>query len=258
MPACCPSPVCVDYWVSAQPGPPSGVQVSSRPVSSPSGVQPVQCPVIWLPRPDAAVRPSGVQPVRRPAVWCPPVRPVAAVSSRVSRVLAMGETSVRRGSGHDWIESSSMWSGPVPGGSVDGPRRHGCGHRCGGRVQAGGGASPRTWAGWCFGGRLHPTDQAGQTAARAPVAGDCARAGELAGAMSPHGTVRGGHLGLSRDYSAWSLRSLTSEWTGRRDQTSSAARMARGPSAARLGSERDRFDAGNAVTCKNDGGRDRV
>jgi hypothetical protein len=36
-----------------RPGP--GVQ--------PSGVRPVQCPVIWLPGPDAAVRPAGVQPV---------------------------------------------------------------------------------------------------------------------------------------------------------------------------------------------------
>jgi hypothetical protein len=114
-----------------RPGP--GVQ--------PSGVQPVQCPVIWLPGPDAAVRPAGVQPVRRPAVWCLSVRPVAAVSSRVRRVVAMGETSVRRAA--VTTGSSRVPCGPAPspaarstarGAWMRAPLRS--------RVQAGGGASP--------------------------------------------------------------------------------------------------------------------
>jgi hypothetical protein len=54
---------------------------------------------------------------------------------------------------------------PRPGGLVDGPRRHGCGHRCGVVCRPAGERRPRTWAGWCFGGRLHPSDRAGQTAA---------------------------------------------------------------------------------------------
>jgi hypothetical protein len=30
----------------------------------------------------------------------------------------------------------------------------------------------------------------------------------------PHGTVWSGHLAWSRDYAAWSVWSLMSEWTG--------------------------------------------
>jgi hypothetical protein len=106
----------------------------------PSGVQPVQCPVIWLPRPDAAVRPAGVQPVQRPAVWCLSVRPVAAVSSRVRRVVAMGETSVRRAA--VTTGSSQVPCGPArPRRLGRRPEEHGCGYRCAGGVQAGGGAS---------------------------------------------------------------------------------------------------------------------
>ena len=87
------------------------IQVSSRLGSSPSSVQ------LWLPRPDAAVRPAGVRPVRRPAGWC--LSAGRSVSSCGGRVAAMGDTWVRRGSGHGWIQSSCMWFGPVPGGSVD-------------------------------------------------------------------------------------------------------------------------------------------
>jgi hypothetical protein len=127
----------------------------------PSGVQSVHCSIIWLPRP-ARTRlsgrlvsgPSGVQP----SGACPSVR------SQPSRPASPGwwrwGTLGRAGSRSHWIESSSVWSGRLPGGSVDGPRRHGYGHRCGGRVEAGGGASAAGLGGVCSGGRLHPTRQA--------------------------------------------------------------------------------------------------
>jgi hypothetical protein len=142
----------------------------------PSGVQP------------SGVRPSGslvrtrlsgrlvstTRPVSSRVVCARP----AGHSHLVPRPPGAGDRRPRDGgaAGHDWIESSSMWSGPSLAARSTAPRRHGCGHRCGGRVQAGGGAAAADWAGWCFGGRLHPTDQEGQTATRAPVAGDCARA----------------------------------------------------------------------------------
>jgi hypothetical protein len=78
------------------------------------GCPAVHCPVIWLPCPDAAVRPAGVQPVRRPAVWCLSVRPVAAVWSRVRRVVAMGQALVRRA-------AVTTGSSRVPGGPAPSP-----------------------------------------------------------------------------------------------------------------------------------------
>jgi len=48
----------------------------------------------------------------------------------------------------------------------------------------------------CSGGRLHPTDRAGQTAARGACRWRLRSGRGVAGAMLPHGTVRGGHLGL--------------------------------------------------------------
>jgi hypothetical protein len=172
MPACCPSPVCVHYWCPPNPArrPGPGVQ--------PSGVQPVQCPVIWLPGPDAAVRPAGVQPVRRPAVWWLSVRPVAAVSSRVRRVVAMGETSIRRAA--VTTGSSRVPCGPARpraarstarGAWMRAPLRRSCAGRRGsvGRRSGPGGASA--------GGCTRATGQA-RPPPRAPVAGDCAGAGE--------------------------------------------------------------------------------
>jgi hypothetical protein len=180
---CPPTPV-------RRPGP--GVQ--------PSGVQPVQCPVIWLPRPDVAVRPAGVQPVRRPAVWCPAVwclsvRPVAAVSSRVRRVVAMGSISVQRAAVTTGSSRVPCGPAPVPGGSVDGPRSMDAGtaaESCAGRR----GASVADWAGVCSGGRLRPTDRAGQTAARGACRWRLRSSRGVAGARLPHGIARGGHLGL--------------------------------------------------------------
>ena len=166
----------------------------------------VQCPVIWLPRPDAVVQPAGVQPVRRPAVWCP-ARPASSrlVSARRpgrSRLVPRppgggdGGDLGTAGSGHDWIESSSRWSGPVLGGSVDGPRRHGCGHRCGGGVQAGGGA-PAADLGRVVLRREAAPDRPGRPDRREGRCRWPLRWGrELAGAMLPHGTVRGRPSGL--------------------------------------------------------------
>ena len=148
---CGPSPVCVHLGVhptrSAVRGP--GVQ--------PSGVQPVQCPIIWLPRPDAAVRPAGVQPVRGPAVWCPPVRPVAAVPSSVSRVVAMGTLGT---AGQPCGPASSPAARSMPEETLD------AGTAAEVVCRPVGECRRRTWAGVCSGGRLHPADQASQTAAR--------------------------------------------------------------------------------------------
>jgi hypothetical protein len=129
------------------------------------------CPAGWCP-PGWCPSPSGVQPsVVHPSALSHPSRPASASGSD-------GGHPVRRGNGHDWIESSSMWSGPVPGGSVDGPMRHKCGHRCGGRVEAGGGASAGGPGPGCAsaGGCGRPTRQA-RPPRGAPVGGDCARAG---------------------------------------------------------------------------------
>jgi Transposase len=96
--------------------------------------------------------------------------------SRARRVVAMGEASGRRAA--VTTGSSRVPCGPAPspvarstarGAWMQAPLRS--------RVQAGGERRPRTWAGWCFGGRLHPSYRAGQTTARGAVAGDCARAG---------------------------------------------------------------------------------
>jgi hypothetical protein len=140
-----------------------------------------------------------------PAIWCP-ARPASSrlVSVRPpgrSRLVPRppgggdGETSVRRGSGHDWTESSSMWSGPVPAARSTAPGGMVAGTAAEVVCRPAGERRRRTWAGWRFGGRLHPTDQAGQTAARAPVAGDCARAGSGRREVAARHRV-GGHLGL--------------------------------------------------------------
>jgi hypothetical protein len=196
-------------------------------VSNPSGVQPVHCPVIWLPRPDAAVRPAGVQPVRRPAGWCPPgwcpspsgVQPAGVHPSTLSHPSRPASASgsdgghpVRRGNGHDWIEFHVVR--PVLGGSVDGPMRHSCGHRCGGHVEAGGGASAGAPGpgGASAGGCGRPTRRPDRREGRPSVATSLGQG--PADAMLPHGTVWSGHLAWSRDYAAWSVRSLMSEWTG--------------------------------------------
>jgi hypothetical protein len=136
------------------------VRCPARPVSSPSSVQPVQCParpVSGHLAPSSRIRlsgrlvssPSGVQPSGvRPSAQSSRIRLV-----RVSPAVALGDTSVRRGNLHDWNESSSMWSGPVPpSGSVGGLSRPGRGQRCGGHMSASGGGSPRTWPGCAWAG----------------------------------------------------------------------------------------------------------
>jgi hypothetical protein len=187
MPGCCPSPGCVHCWVSTPTRP--AVQ---GPGVQPSGVQPVQCPAIWLSRPDAAVQPAGVQPVRCPAVWCLSVRPVTGVSSHVRRVVAIGRP---RDGGAAVLTGSSRVScgpAPVPGGSVDGPEeawlwaplRRSCAGRRGSvsRGPGPGGASA--------GGCTRPTDQAGQTAARGACRWRLRSGRRLVGAMLRMARVR--------------------------------------------------------------------
>jgi hypothetical protein len=80
MPGCQPwrrSPVCVQHAVSTHPVPSSGsgcpaVWCAARLVSSPSGVQPVRCPVTWVRRPGPMGPAVWCPPVQRPALWCPP------------------------------------------------------------------------------------------------------------------------------------------------------------------------------------------
>jgi hypothetical protein len=190
-------------------------RLSGRLVSSPSGVR------------RASVRPAGVSPSARSH----PSRPASASGSD-------GDT--RYGGATVTTGSSRVPCGPaqgtVPGGSVDGPMRHRCGHRCGGLVEAGGGRRPAD-LGRVVLWREAAADRSGRPDRRQGVRRWRRRSGRgAADAMLPHGTVWSGHLAWSRDYAAWSARSLMSEWTGPEDQTSSAARMARGPSAAQPGS----------------------
>jgi hypothetical protein len=221
----------------------SGVRTSGSLVSGPS------------------VRPSGVQPVRRPA--CPgfsrpvPVRPpVASVWSRVSPAAALGGHLGTAGQSSCLERIEFHVVRPRPSGSVDGPGRPGCGHRCGGRVGQRGSVG-RDLAGLCSGGWLRPTDQGGQTAARAPIASDCARQGcwlkrdvPAPAAWLPSW--------LERDYAPWLSWSMTPAWTGSAGPTSLTRGWARGPSAAQVCRGCSRLDASSALTCENGGGRDRV
>jgi hypothetical protein len=128
-----------------------------------------------------SVRPSGVRPVRRPA--CPgfsravSVRPSHPSGPASARRRRLGDTSVRRGNPHAWNESSSMWSGPVP--AARSTARVGLDAGTAAEVvcRPAGERRPRTWPGCARAGWLRPTEQGGQTAARAPIASDCARQG---------------------------------------------------------------------------------
>ena len=212
------------------PVPPSGVQVSSRPVSS----RPVSgrlapssgsgCPAVWC------------QPVRRPAVWCPSVRPIASISSP-SAGGGDGDTSVRPGQPSRLERGEFMWSGPSPaarstarvGLDAGNPGRPGRGQRCGGRVEASGGASAAD-LGRVVLGREAAADRPGRPDRRKgrPVAGDCARQGcwlkrdvpAPAAWLPPW---------LERDYSPWLSWSLTPAWTGSAGPTSLTARMGARP-----------------------------
>jgi hypothetical protein len=210
--------------VSTHSGPPSGVQVSSRPVSSPSTVRSSGS----LARTRLSGRlvsgPSGVQP----AGVCPPVaasRPAAAGWSRWG-TPGYGGAAVTAG-------SSRVACGPASSPaaqSTAGPRRLGCGHRCGGRVEAGRGASAADWPGdgWA-GGCTRPTRQ-GRTTTRAPCRWRL-RSGRGVGWRDVAARHRvGGHLGAG---AATTVRgrcgALKCEWTGLEGPMSLAARMAAAP-----------------------------
>jgi hypothetical protein len=194
----------------------------------------VRCPDIWLPRLRSLC----------PAVWCP-ARPASSLSRvqpsgvrpsarRIRRVPrqpgggALGDTLVRRGNPHAWNESSSMWSGPVP--AARSMARVGLDAGTAAEVvcRPAGERLPRTWPGCARAGWLRPTDQGGQTAARAPIASDCARQGcwlkrdvpAPAAWLPPW---------LERDYSPWLSWSLTPAWTGSAGPTSLTARMGARP-----------------------------
>ena len=145
---CRPSPSASTTSVSTHP---SGVQVSSRPVSS--------CPDTGRLAPSSPVplsgrlvsSPSGVQPVRGSAVRCPSVRPSHPSGPASARRRRLG--TPRYGGQSSCLERIEFHVvRPRPSGSVDGPGRPGCGHRCGGRMEASGGASAADLAGLCSGG----------------------------------------------------------------------------------------------------------
>jgi hypothetical protein len=184
----------------------------TRPAVPGPGVQPVQCPVIWLPRPDAAVRPAGVQPVRRPAVRRLSVRPVAAVSSASAGWWRWGRP--RYGGQRSRLdESSSMWSGPSPGGSVDArgawmraPLRS--------RVQGRRGSVGRG-PGRVVLQREAAPERPGRPDRREGRCRWRLRSGTEWLARCCRTALCGAAIwAWSHDYCAWSLRSLTSEWTG--------------------------------------------
>ena len=216
--------------------------MSSRPVSSPSSVRSPGSLIRTQLSGRLVSSPSGVQrlvSVRPPGRSRLVPRPPGAGD---------GDTSVRRDSGHDCIESSFMWSGPLPGGSVDGPRRHGCGHRCGVGCRPAGERRRRTWAEMCSGGRLRPTDQAGRPPRGRPSLATALGQGSwLKRDVAARHRV-GGHLAWRRDYSAWSLPSLMSEWTGPEGPNElggqDGARPQRGPARkrARPAQRQQRFD----------------
>jgi hypothetical protein len=128
------------------------VQVSSRPVSS--------CPVSGHLAPSSPVplsgrlvsSPSGVQPVPGPAVRCPSVRPSHPSRPASARRRRFGGHLGTAGQSSRLERIEFHVVRPRSSGSVDGPGRPGCGHRCGGRVEASGGASAADLAGLCSGG----------------------------------------------------------------------------------------------------------
>ena len=219
MPACCPPPVCVHYWVSAQPGPPSGVQVSSRPVSS----RPVSgylapssgrgCPAGWCPARPASSRlvssASGVQPSGvRPSARSQPSRPASAGWWRWGRSRYGGQRSRLDRVEFQVVRSRPRRLGRRPEEAwMRAPLRRWC---AGWRGSAGRGPGP---GGASAGGCTQPTRQA-RPPRGAPVAGHCAGAGSWLARCCRTAPCGGGHLAWSHDYFAWSLRSLTSEWTG--------------------------------------------
>jgi hypothetical protein len=206
MPACRPPPGCVHCWVSTQPGPPSKVQVSSRPMSSPPSVRLSGSLVRTRLSGHLVSSPSGVQPSGVcPSARSQPSGPASAGWWRWGRPRDGGQRSCR-------IESSSRWSGLSLAAGSTAPRRHGCRYRCGGRVQAGGGASAADLVGWCLGGRLHPTGQQASLPPGAHVAGDCARAG-VGWRDVAHGTARR-PAGLEPRLLCVVIAEPEAEWTG--------------------------------------------
>jgi hypothetical protein len=237
-----------------------GVHPSVRgPGVQPSGVQPSGVRTSGSLVSGPSVRPSDVQPVRRSA--CPgfsrPVSvrpPVASVWSRVSPAAALGGHLGTAGQSSRLERIEFHVVRPRPSGSVDGPGRPGCGHRCGGHVEASGGTSAADLAGLCSGGVAaadrpgRPDRRKGAHRQRLRQAG-CWLKRDL---PAPAAWLPSW---LERDYPPWWSWSLTPAWTGSAGPTSLTAR---GPSAAQVCRGCSRLGASSALTCENGGGRDRV
>jgi hypothetical protein len=115
-------------------------RLSGRLVSSPSGVRP------------AGVRPAGVYP----SALSHPSRPASASGSDGGTPGTAGQRSRLDPVAFHVVRPRPRRLGRWPDEAL---LRGSCGGRRGS-------VGRRTWAGWCFGGRLRPTGQAGQTAAR--------------------------------------------------------------------------------------------
>jgi hypothetical protein len=191
-------------------------------------------------RPPFGVHQSG-PPSRRPAVRCP-ARPVSGHPAPSSGRGCPASWCPARPASSRLVSARSQPSRPASASGGDGGHlgtavttgssRVPCGPaptlaaRSTARGMDAGTAAEVVWRpagsvgrgpepGWCVGGRLRPTDQAGQTAARGALSLAIALGqGELAGARGCRTAPWAGHLSWSRDYAAWSLPSLTSEWTG--------------------------------------------
>jgi hypothetical protein len=232
-------------------GSPSGIRrssrpVSSRPVSSPSGVQPVQCLVTWG-RP--GVRRSGRRVSTRPAstrlvssrlVSAPSVR------TRPSPPIpggGVGQSGRRAPPPQQPVES--RWAAAPSGGSVDGPAGRdaaelacwSAGPRVAdpGRVGYGGGACR------CA------TSRPGRRAERPWLAAERGT-GCGCGARWPR-LPRGCRRGLVATTVGGGRGACRPGGRGRRGRWACWRGWACGPSAAQAGSQRCRPRAGSAVTC---------
>ena len=209
-----PRPAC-----GVQPsGSVSGIRLSSRLVSSPSGVRSPGVVVQGSGGPAVCVHPSSVQPS---AVHS--VRPDASV--RLIPHQAGGVGGPSRGGGQPAHGNGArLWAAAPSGGSVDGQ-------------EAGRATLPRSRVGqWGVGGGSGP-GWVGSGRCAEPVAAAALWAGEQA-------TARGGRtrrvaavLGWVCDHSAWSSPSLTAGWAGPEGPlevpAGMRARPQRGPGAAR-------------------------
>jgi hypothetical protein len=246
------------------PGCPA-VGCPARPVSSPSGVQPLRCPVTRVRRPGPAIHPGCCPPVQCPALCCPPVRCPAVRCPPVrcpalccpphpsGRVRLLPPPAVALGPGRCGGATVTTATGRGPYGL---PRRR----RLGRRPSSPGGGRRRR--GRAVASRGSVTDPgrlwAGGGGRACPLRGEVAR---------PAGGAPGGRRRCGqgsrprRELAAPAAWLPSSGWWATTVGGSPGggpagwpplgvqAGMRCGPSAAQAGSGRSRLAAGSSVTC---------